>query len=77
MNSIKELMTLYGYRFHSTCNCNGTKTMKYRKGEYEFRWRVNQYKFRVSKDGMVIKSWTSAKEAEGYLQELHGVNELV
>lgn len=77
MNSIREIMTLHGYRFKSQCNCDGYKTEKYRKDDYEFRWRVNAYKFSVKLDGRTIKSWTSVKEAEEYLNKIHEVKEIV
>ena len=71
MNSIRELMDLYGYKFIGYCNCKGYKTAKYKLGEYEFRWMTGRYKFEMKKNGRMFKNPAPVKEAESYLEELH------
>lgn len=71
MNSVRELMAIYGYKYTGMCNCSGTKTYKYKNGDYEFRWRVNKYQFHVKEKGITIKGWSLVKEAESYLKTLH------
>lgn len=73
MNSIKELMTLYGYKFSGICQCDGFKTMKYKNGEYQLSWRVYKYQFKMKQAGNTIKAWTPVKDAEKYLSQLHNV----
>jgi hypothetical protein len=75
MNSIAELMALYGYNYTGTCWCDGYKTRKYRSGAFEFRWRVTRYQFRLRDRGLTIKAWTAVKEAEEYLKTLHAAKD--
>jgi len=77
MNSIRELMTIHGYTYQSTCHCNGYKTLKFKNGDYELRWRINKYQFRVRNLSVTIKGWSSVKMAEEYLNQLHALKETV
>ncbi len=71
MNSVKELMSIHGYKFARTCWCDGYKTMVYLKDKFEFKWRLHKYQFRVKERGVLKKNWSPVKEAEDYLNSIH------
>ena len=71
MNSIKELMILYGYRFTGTCHCDGYTTEKYRNGDYELRWRKAKYQFRIKRNNRELMQWQPLTKLEQELKNIH------
>lgn len=70
---MKELLALHGFTYHSSCSCDGHRTEKYRKPEYEVKIRPKQNRFRIRKNGSWLMQWTNITELENKLTELCGV----
>lgn len=68
---MNELLIKHGYKAAGTCNCDGFRTHKYNKDEYQVRWRKGGYKFQVRKSGMRLTNWKPITEAADLLDQLH------
>ena len=64
-----EILNEHGFKFSGTCHCDGFKTLKYRNGDYEIKWRINKYQFKLKKHGLTIQGWTSIKLLNEILEE--------
>lgn len=69
--AIRELLQQHGYEPKGSCYCDGHETLKYKKENYELRWRKGQYRFQITKGRAMLKSWTKLIELEETLKLLH------
>ena len=69
--AIRELLQEYGYEPKGGCWCDGYETLKYKKDNYELRWRKGQAKFQIIKGRQMIQNWTKLTELEKSLNLLH------
>src|SRR5690606_2713422 len=68
---MNELLILHGYKPAGTCNCDGFRTHKYNRDEYQVRWRKGGYKFMVRKNGMRLTNWKPVTEAAEVFDMIH------
>ena len=63
MNEVPDFLP--GFTFYGTCQCNGTKNVKYKRGEIIVY--LTRTKFKVKKNGLTIKGYDDINQAKTYL----------
>jgi hypothetical protein len=69
--SVKELMGQCGYRFKSSCHCDGYETWTYKNENMTVKWRKYKYQFQIIRGRTVILNWTKVSELPENLKKLH------
>lgn len=64
-----ELLKQYGFDFKGSCSCDGVYSEKYRKGDYEVRWRKRKGIFKIRRFGVSLTGWIIESEIENYLKK--------
>lgn len=71
MAGLIQILIDFGYEYEGQCNCDGTKTLKYRNKEYQFRWRLKKNKFKMKQHGITKTDWIDITKAEETLNKIH------
>lgn len=71
MAGVTDLLNRFGYIYEGSCNCDGFKTLKYRKGNYQFRLRANKGSFKIKHYGVTKTTWKPVEKAEELLNTIH------
>lgn len=58
----------FGFVYAGSCNCDGSHTEKWKKGEYQLR--IKQTRFKIKQNGVTIKSWTPIDQLQTELQNV-------
>jgi hypothetical protein len=69
--SIRELMDEYGYQFKGSCHCDGYYTEKFKREEFEVRWRKGAFTFRLFQGRHILVNWARLTELENHLKQIH------
>ena len=59
-------LTMLGFVFTGSCNCNGSHNKKYKLSEWLIY--ITKSKFKVKRNGATVKGYTDITSLEAYLQ---------
>lgn len=64
----KALIESYGFKYTRSCNCTGSFTAIYKRGQYEIHYSPKPDTFKFKQAGATLKLWTDAEKLSEYLQ---------
>ena len=73
-STIETLARKFKFEFHSTCNCSGHFTQKFRSKDFFIDWRKHRYMGQFREKNTILQSWTPLPNLEKFLNEYYAKN---
>lgn len=63
-----EHIDLKGFTYKGSCNCDGSLTQKWERGEYQLK--IKKTRFKIKQNGVTIKAWTPIEQLQTVLNDV-------